>query len=370
MKDITIYDIAKKLGISPTTVSRALNDHPGVNKITKQKVFDSATEFGYQSNLYARNLRRQRTNTIGVIVPQLNSHFQSSVMAGMEKVANEAGYNLVISQSMGSTKKEIANANTMFNSRVDGLLISLAHDTENIDHLKPFFDKKIPVIFYDRIAEHKQCVGIVIDNIQAAYKATTHLIENGRKRIIYISGNLKVNVYSDRLKGYKYALVDNNLPFNESYIISNNLSERAGIEAARQILKMDPLPDGIFAANDTCAAICMKTLKKEGISLPGDIAVVGFNNDPISRIIEPNLTTIDYPGYEMGEVAVRNLINHLNGVSDIGATNSITLRAELIVRESSLGVDMLPKAVEEDILIKNASAFDGQAPKQPHQTDL
>lgn len=337
MKDTTIYDIAERLKISPTTVSRALNDNPAVSKETREKVFKTATDLGYQSNLYAKNLRRQRTNTIGVIVPQLNSHFQSSVMAGMEKVANDAGYNLVISQSMNSAEKEVANARTMFNSRVDGLLISLAHNTENIDHLKPFFDKNIPVIFYDRVAEHKQCLGVVIDNIQAAYKATSHLIEMGRKRIVLITGSLGINVYTDRAKGYKYALIDHNLPYDESYIISNNLSEEAGIEAAHQILKMDPLPDAIFAANDTCAALCMKTLKKEGIALPDDIAVVGFNNDAISRIIEPNLTTINYPGFEMGEVAVKNLINHLEGISNIVATNSIILRAELIARESSMG---------------------------------
>lgn len=334
-KDITIYDIAKDLGISPTTVSRALNNHPAVNKNTRQKIFEAATEMGYQSNLFASNLRKQRTSAIGVIVPLLNSSFQSSVIAGMEKEANQAGYNLIISQSMEEALKEVENAKTMFNSRVDGLLVSLAHDTENIDHFKPFFDKGIPVIFYDRVAEHQQCIGIVIDNIQAAHKATTHLIDQGCKNIVHITGNLKINVYSDRLKGYKYALVDHNLPFHPSNVLSTNLSEEAGIEAARQILKMDPLPDGIFAANDSCAAHCMKTLKKAGISIPGDIAVVGFNNDPICRIIEPNLTTINYPGYEMGEVAVRNLINHLEGVSDMAATNSVTLRSDLIVRASS-----------------------------------
>lgn len=335
-KDITIYDIAKKLGISPTTVSRALNDHPAVNKNTKQKIFESATELGYQSNLFASNLRKQRTNAIGVIIPLLNSNFQSSVIAGMEKIANQEGYNLIISQSMEDAQKEVANARTMFNSRIDGLLVSLAHDTENIDHLKPFFDKGIPVIFYDRVAEHKQCIGIEIDNVQAAHKATSHLIEQGCKNLVHITGNLKINVYADRLKGFKYALIDNDLPYNDSKIISSRLSEEAGIEAAYKILKMDPLPDGIFVANDSCAAHCMKTLKKEGISIPDDMAVVGFNNDPICRIIEPNLTSINYPGYEMGEVAVRNLINHLDGVSDIIATNSITLRSELIVRESSI----------------------------------
>lgn len=340
-KEVTIYDIARDLGISPTTVSRALNDHPAVNKNTKQKIFDAATEMGYQSNFFASSLRKKRTNAIGVIVPILNSNFQSSVIAGMEKVATDEGYNLIISQSFEDAQKEIFNARTMFNSRIDGLLVSLAHDTDNIDHLKPFFDKNIPVIFFDRVAEHHKCLGIEIDNIQAAHKATSHLVEQGCKNLIHITGNLKINVYANRLKGFKYALVDNGITYKEENVISTRLSEEAGIEAANKILKMDPLPDGIFVANDYCAAHCIKTLTKAGISVPGDIAVVGFNNDPVCRIIEPNLTTINYPGYEMGEVAVRNLINLLDGASDNFATNSVTLRSELIVRASSLKKEAL-----------------------------
>jgi LacI family transcriptional regulator len=335
-KEITIYDIAKGLGISPATVSRALNDHPAVNVNTKQRIFDKASQMGYRSNMFASNLRKQRTNAIGVIVPRLNSYIQSSVIAGMEKIANEAGYTLIISQSMESADKEIANAKTMFNGRIDGLLVSIAANTESIDHFEPFFKKGIPLIFYDRVAEHKQCTSVVIDNVQAAYKATAHLIEQGCKKIVHICGNLKVNVYADRLNGYKYAHIDHNLPFSESLIISNNLSEEAGITAAEQILKMNPLPDGIFAANDASAISCMKALKQAGLSIPKDIAFVGFNNDPVSRVVEPNLTTIEYPGYEMGEVAARNLINHLDGVADISTTNTITLRSDLIIRESSM----------------------------------
>lgn len=335
-KDITIYDIAKGLGVSPTTVSRALNDHPAVNKKTKQRIYETAAEMGYRSNLFASNLRKQRTNTIGVIVPILNSNFQSAVMAGMEKVANEAGYNLIISQSLGTAEKEIANAKTMFNSRVDGLLVSLAHDTENIDHFEPFFKKGIPVLFYDRVAEHKQSTSVVIDNVQAAYKATTHLIEQGCKRIVHISGNLKINVYANRLKGYKYALIDHNLPFDESLVFNSDLTEEGGVKAAEQILNMRPRPDGIFVSNDFCAVNCMKALKQAGGRIPEDIAIVGFNNDPITRVVEPALSTVNYPGYEMGEVAVRCLINYLDAVSDISLTNTVTIRSELIVRESSL----------------------------------
>lgn len=335
-KEITIYDIAKGLGVSPATVSRALNDHPAVNALTKHKIQQTADQLGYRSNLFASNLRKQRTNAIGVIIPKLNSHFQSSVLAGMEKVANAAGYNLIISQSMESAQKEIANAKTMFNSRIDGLLVSLAYETENIDHFYPFIKRGIPVLFYDRVTDNKEFTSVVIDNVAAAHKATTHLIEQGCRHILHLTGSLKRNVYQDRLKGYKYALFDHNLPFNESAVIVNKLTEEAGIEIAKQILEMTPLPDGVFVSNDTCAVSCMKVLKQAGISIPGDIAFVGFNNDPISRVVEPNLSTIDYPGQEMGEVAIQNLINCLDGVSDKMLTNTITLRSELIIRESSL----------------------------------
>lgn len=335
-KEVTIYDIARKLLISPTTVSRALNDHPAVNSKTKQRIFETATQMGYRSNIFASNLRTQRTNTIGVIVPRLNSSFTASVISGIEKVVNETGYNLVISHSLETMSKEISNAKTMFNNRVDGLLISLAFDTENINHLEPFIKRGISVMFYDRVFEHEKITGIVIDNIQAGYKATEHLIKQGCKEIVHITGNLKRNVYEDRLKGYKYALLDNDVAYKKGNVILNDLSEEAGIEAAQQILKRKVLPDGIFVANDSCAISCMKKLMQEGVSIPEDMAVVGFNNDSICRIVEPNLSTIDYPAYEMGEVAARNLIHRIEGLYDNTLTNKITLRSELVIRKSSL----------------------------------
>ncbi|GAB2534231.1 LacI family DNA-binding transcriptional regulator [Rufibacter soli] len=335
-KDITIYDIARELNLSPTTISRALNDHPAVNKKTKQRISDAAAQMGYRSNFFASNLRKQHTNTIGVIVPRLNSNFMSSVIAGMEKVANEAGYNLIISQSLETLQKEVANAKTMFDSRVDGVLVSLSYETDTLDHFEPFINRGIPVIFYDRVADHRNCTSLVIDNLQAAYKATTHLIEQGCTNLAHITGNLKRNVYADRLKGFKYALIDHHLAFKDSNVIINNLSEEAGEEAAKKLLSMDKLPDGLFVSNDTCAVSCIKALKQAGISVPGDIAVVGFNNDPISRVIEPNLTTVDYPGQEMGEMAVKVLLLQIQGTGDRAPSNTINLRSELVVRESSL----------------------------------
>src|SRR5690554_5286542 len=203
-KEITIYDIAKELGISATTVSRALNDHPAVNAQTRQRISKTADEMGYRSNIFASNLRSKRTNTIGVIVPRLNSPFQSSAIAGMEKVANEAGFNLVISQSLESREKEVANARMMFNSRVDGLLVSSV-DSTTIDHFHPFLKKGIPLLFYDRVANGGEFAGVVIDNTQAAYNATAHLISEGCRNIVHVSNNTKINVYADRLKGFRYA---------------------------------------------------------------------------------------------------------------------------------------------------------------------
>jgi len=280
-------------------------------------------------------LRTRRTMTIGVIIPRINSYFMSAVIAGMENIANHEGYNLIISQSSESVDKERANAATFFNSRVDGLLVSLAYDTTSLSHFEPFFAKKTPLIFFDRVADHKDCTCILIDNQKAAYDATTHLISLGRRRIVHITAPSKRNVYTDRLKGYKEALTDNHIPFRDDYVITGNLSQEAGSDAAALIRSMSPLPDAVFVANDNCAVGCMVAIRQMGIQIPKEIAFVGFNNDPVSTVVEPNLTTINYPGYEMGQLAARSIIDHLNGTSNIHTTNTILLRSELVIRDSS-----------------------------------
>ena len=336
-KEVTIYDLARKLDLSIATISRALKDDPVVSKKTKKRIADLAQELGYRSNHFARNLRTSRTNTIGVIIPRINSYFMSAVIAGMESVANSEGYNLIISQSSESAQKEIASAKTMFNNRVDGLLVSLAYDTDDISHFEAFTKKNIPLIFFDRVEENNSFTNIQINNRKAAFEATDHLIKHGRSRIVYITATPKRNVYVDRLKGYKEALAAHGLAFKEAYVLISNLSQEAGAEAASLIRQMDPLPDAVFVANDNCAVGCMVALKKTGIRIPEDIAFAGFNNDPVCTVVEPNLTTINYPGYEMGQVAARNLINHLNGDSSITSTNTIILRSDLVIRESSAG---------------------------------
>lgn len=337
-REITIYDIAKHLNISAATVSRGLKNNPMISKNTRKKIVEAAKELGYQSNTFASSLRSRQTHTLGVLVPRLNSHFMSSVLAGMEKAANRNGYNLIIAQSLEDVEKEKANAATMFNKRVDGLLISLAYNTQDINHLEPFFNRKIPVVFFDRVYAHSNSTSIVIDNYGAAYKVTTHLIEQGCKRIMHLGGNVLRNVYKDRLEGYRQALKDHGLPYSDKLYLTSTLSEDAGTEAARYILELPQKerPDGVFSANDTAAIYCMIGLKTAGLRIPEDVAFAGFNNDPISKVIEPNLTTVDYSGNNIGETAITNLINHLQGVSNLYMTNNIILRSDLIVRASSL----------------------------------
>lgn len=335
-KEVTIYDIAKILNLSAATVSRALNDHPAINIKTRLAISAKASELGYRSNTFASNLRKKSTHTLGVVVPRLNSNFMSSVLAGMETVANQAGYNLLISQSLESFENEKANMRTMYNSRVDGLMVSVAYDTHSYDHFESFQKRRIPVIFFDRTIEREGFLGIAIDNQEAGYQVTKHLIDQGCKRIMHVGGNLARNVYSGRLQGYQQALIESNIEFDPALHITNDLSSEAGADVGELISKMSDPPDGLFIANDICAVSCMKLLIRNGFDIPNDIAVAGFNNDFVSEIIEPNLTTINYPGRQMGELAVTTLIDHLTGRQVIDVTNKIVLTSQLVVRRSSV----------------------------------
>ena len=342
-KEVTIYDIASALNISIATVSRALKNDPVVSKGTKKKIFYLVNKMGYRTNHFARNLRNQTTNTIGVIVHELNSNFMTSVLSGIEKVTTESGYDLIIAHSSESFNKEIANAKNLFEKRVDGLIASLSFNTKNLDHFKPFKEKNVPVIFFDRVEQDGKNTVVVIDNDKCGYQATQHLIEQGCKKIVHMTSSLKRNVYAERFKGYKEALAYNGFPYDENLLIINDLSESAAIESAMQMLNMDPLPDGVFITNDFVAAVVMRTLKEHGIKIPEDIAIVGFNNDAICTLVEPALSTINYPGIDVGEVAAQNLINHLKGIGNMQNTNTIIIRSNLIIRKSSLKKEAIKK---------------------------
>jgi len=334
-KEATITDIANTLGISYSTVSRALANHPRISPGTKKKVNDLAGSLGYRPNNHARNLRNKTTHTIGVIVPKLNSLFMSSVIAGMEQVAQEHGYSLLISQSSEKFDLEEQSVKTMYNSRVDGLLVSVSYQTTDLKHFDLLFKKNIPVIFFDRCVANDDNFRIVIDNKKAGYDATTHLIKQGCKRIVHVTANSKLNVYNDRMAGFKAALQEHGLSLPDEQVIFTDLSFESAGKIAQQILTMNPRPDGVFVANDNCAAGCMVALQEAGIMIPDDISFIGFNNDLVSKVVSPKLSTVNYPGYEMGIITAKNLINQLKGTEMLKIANSIIIRSDLVLRESS-----------------------------------
>jgi LacI family transcriptional regulator len=337
-KEITIYDIARELKISAATVSRGLRKNGEVNKKTVKVILKKAKDMGYRPNKFATSLRKKSTNTLGVIVPKLlNSHFIASVLAGMECVASERKYNLIIAQSLEKYENERENAMTMFSSRVDGLLLSLAADTKSLDHLAPFLQRKIPVLLFDR-GENSESVSLVtIDNFKAAHDVTKHLISQGCKKILHLAGNPTRDSYANRIKGYQEALKENHISVQEELIWVSSLDENAGIEAAKKILKMpaSERPDAVFAANDISAVYCMLHLKENGIRIPADICFAGFNNDPVCLIVEPKLTSVNYSGFETGKTAAANLIDLINYPDTANQAKTVILHSKLIVRDSS-----------------------------------
>jgi LacI family transcriptional regulator len=336
-REVTIYDIAKTLKLSASTVSRGLRDHPAIRKETVRRIKEAALSMGYQHNAFASNLRQNRSNTIGVMLPRLDSNFQSAVVAGIEKRVNQEGFNLIISQSRESMEKEMINLDTMYNSRVDGILASLACDTCNLEHFDKVLRKGVPVVLFDRVKDHPeyQCSRVIIDNVKAGFDATSHLLEQGCKRIMFIGDNLASNVYTERQQGYQQALSSHRVTIDPELTYITTLDEISGERVLNRLKEITVRPDGIFAANDTSAVSIICALKDAGIRVPEDIAIVGFNDVHIAQVIDPPLTTIHYPGEEMGEKAASTLIDILNTPGPV-VNQTIFLEHWLVVRKSSL----------------------------------
>lgn len=334
-KEVTIYDLAKKLGLSPATVSRGLQNNPAISEKTRKRIQKLAERTGYRSNQFARNLRNKQSHTIGVIVPRLDSYFMSTVIAGMEDAAGAFGYKLIISQSSESAAKEAASVKALFDSRVDGLLTSLAFDTASTEHFRLFAQKKIPVVFFDRVPDTPEGARVLIDNQQAAFLLTQHLLQQGCRHLAHITGMGNRNVYAGRLAGFKQALAAAGLPFSEQQVIRGQLRQEDGRAAVAAMLQWQQVPDGIFVANDQCAAACLAALKQAGIRIPQDMAIAGFNNEPVCTVVEPNLTTVNYPGYQMGHIAASRLIESLQDSATVQGM-PVLLDAPLVIRASSL----------------------------------
>ena len=333
-KEITIYDIAKALNLSPATISRGLKNNPLINKKTRKIIVAKAQELGYQPNRFASSLRSRRTYTIGVVVPFIDYGNTSSIIAAIEQAANAAGYMVIICQSMASHEKEKAQVKALFDSRVDGLLISMACDDCITAH-DAMIRKRIPTIFLDSVQKNARCASVMIDNFKAAYEMTTHLIMQGCRRLAYITCNAAHPVFFERLKGYQHALLEHGLEYDESLIVVGDLSLQTGESLSKKLLKMSPRPDAVFAANDTAVISCMQHLKNEGVKIPDDIAFAGFIDHAGASTVEPNLTAIYYSPEEMGRLAVNALVKSMDK-TESGRVQKIILQHQLMVRKSSV----------------------------------
>lgn len=332
---VTIKDIAKALGISPSTVSRALKDHPDISSETKKAVNELADKLRYQPNAIALSLKHSRSNTIGIIIPEIVHYFFSSVISGIEDVAYDAGFTVIICQSNEKYDREVANARALLAHRVDGVLVSVSKETKNFEHIGMFKDRGVPLVFFDRIVPGIEADSVIIDDRKASYEATKHLIDGGKKRIAHFAGPQNLLIGRERKEGYLDALKEAGLKPEPELVLEADSFEKA-IKAIDQMLNFRIMPDGIFAVNDLTAIGAMQTLQKKGFKVPEEIAIVGFSDGRFSGITQPNLTSVDQHGYEMGTFATQLLLNRILGTKQSEESIIKVLDANLIIRGSSI----------------------------------
>ncbi|WP_417888178.1 LacI family DNA-binding transcriptional regulator [Zunongwangia sp.] len=335
-KIITIYDIANELNYSPSTISRALKNNKSIGKNTTKQIQETAKKLGYRPNSLAASLRNNKSNNIGILISKINRPFISSLISGVENSARAAGYNVLISQSNDNYKNEVANAKALYDSRICGIVASLSMETKNVDHFKQFIDQDIPVVFVDRVPPELNCYRVIIDNYSAAYKATEHLIQQGCKRIAHFAGAQHLNVYKLRKNGYIDALKAYGIiPDKELLIYMNTLSFEEGKEATAKLIDMKNPPDGIFSSNDTAAVSAIMEAKQKGIKIPEELAVIGFNDDPLALIVEPALSTVSHPAMKMGSLSTKRILEHADKKIEKGVSEISILDTEIIIRASS-----------------------------------
>ncbi len=336
-KEVTIYDLARQLNYSPSTISRALNNHKSIGQKTIKEIQKVAGEMGYRPNSIAASLRSNKSKTIGIIVARINSPFMSTLISGVEFSAKKAGYNVIISQSNESYENEVRNAKALYDSRVGGLIVSLAMETKNIDHFKQFTENNIPVVFVDRVPQNFSSYRVIIDNYTAGFRATQHLIDQGCTRIAHFAGSKYINVYNLRMKGYQDALEQNGLQVDKNLIKNlKTLSLEEGKATTEELLNSSLPPDGIFSSNDIAAIGAVLTARERGVKIPDELAIIGFNDDPVASIIQPSLSSVSHPARRMGELSTQRILEHSTQNLQSGVSEISMLDTEIIVRESSL----------------------------------
>jgi len=334
---ITLKKIAKEFDVSISTVSKALKDSHEISEEVKEKIQAFAKYYHYKPNSLALNLRNQKTKTIGIIIPQIVHHFFTKVISGIEKIANEKGYNVMICMSNESYEKEVLNMDMLANGIVDGIIVSVAKETEkkgDYSHFKDLIYNGIPLVMFDRVIDEIKCNKVLTNDIDGGYIATKHLISTGCKNIAILTTPDFVTIGNLRKEGYINALESHQISIDESLIIKVN--EKQDIEdQIKKLFTLKNLPDGIFAVNEIYAAIAMRVVNKKGLKVPDDVAVIGFTDGLISQYTSPSLTTVAQHGYHMGQKAIELLLDEINSqITEYQYQTSI-IETDLIYREST-----------------------------------
>lgn len=328
----TLKDIATKLGISISSVSRALKDHPDVNANTKKKVLELAREMDYEPNLLALNLLKKYSNLIGVIVPKLSYHLYAMAISGIEEVLEREGFHLMICQTNESYEKEVAILKEFNAIRPAGFLISLASHTSDFEHLRQLIRKNIPLVFFNRDCKEIDAPKVIIDNTGAAYSAVQHLHEQGYRKVAFLGGPKNVQISNHRIEGYRQAVKELGLEENLNFIQHADFTREDACAKTLQLISLKNKPDAIIAFSDQMAISAILTIKHNGYSIPKDMAIMGFNNEPGDQLMEPTLTSIDQPAYEMGKIAAEKLLAQIN---DTEIEHVEILQSHLVPRRST-----------------------------------
>lgn len=335
MRHTTINDLARLLKLSPSTVSRALRNHPDISRETKDKVLAMAADTNYQPNLIAQSLQNRSSNNIGVIVPEIHNTFFATTIGGIEEVAYKAGYTIMVCQSGDTYEREVINTRALAANRVAGMLVSISQATTDYTHLQTVMNQGIPLVLFDRVTEEIEASKVIVDDYKGAYEAVQHLIARGNRCIAHLAGTSSLYMSRKRLEGYKAAHRENNLEIHPEYIITGGYHEEDGRMGAAKLLSLPTPPDAIFAINDPVALGAFLYLQDEGISIPDEIALVGFSNNPNTTLVRPRLTTVNQPAFDIGKSAAELLLKKFETPPEKQKTETLVLRTDLIVRESS-----------------------------------
>jgi LacI family transcriptional regulator len=332
----TIYDIAKKLNITAATVSRALNNNTKISEATRELVIKTAKEMNYEQNKLAQALKSGKSYNVGVIVPRIDSNFFASVIRGIEEELYPKGYHVIICQTHDQEDLEIGNINSLLNAQVDGILMSISNAKLESKHsFKNLLKKNVPLIFFDRKKDIEGVSSVTVDDYKGAYEATKHLIDQGCKRIAHLSNDRLLLIFKNRYLGYKQAIIDSGLEFDESLVIETMSKVAEGRKTTKIFLDMKNRPDAIFSSSDFTALGAIEEIKASGLKIPEDICVVGFSNEPFTRFMELSITSVDQSPIEMGRIAAKVFLEEVNNGKKIKSEKHVVLTPELIVRKSS-----------------------------------